>query len=292
MPTSRTPDVRCRLIGDPDIDAVVDCLRRGFPYRRRAYWVRALARMAQRQDLAGFPRYGFLLEAEGKVVGVLLAIYSRIEGPVGESVRCNLSSYCVDIGYRGFAPLLHVVTVKRKEVTYLNISAAEHTRTGIEALKFKRYCDGQIMFAPILSPRRQGVRVTPFAANAPEAALLPEGEREILAEHAALGCRALVCVENGNAYPFVLQRRAAFHRLIPCQQLIYCRSMDEFVLFAGAIGRYLLLRTWPIYVADANGPVAGLVGKYFAGYGPKYFKGPVTPRLGDLSYSELVILGR
>ena len=33
------------------------------------------------------------------------------------------------------------------------------------------------------------------------------------------------------------------------------------------------------------------VGKYFAEYGPKYFKGPAPPRLGDLSYTELVILG-
>jgi hypothetical protein len=67
--------------------------------------------------------------------------------------------------------------------------------------------------------------------------------------------------------------------------------MDEFVQFAGRIGRYLLLRTWPIFLADANGPINGLVGKYFADYGPKYFKGPVPPRLGDLSYTELVILG-
>jgi hypothetical protein len=292
MATSGTPDVRCRQIGDADIDAVVDCLRRGFPYRRRNYWIKALARMARRDDLTDFPKYGFLLEAAGKVVGVLLAIYSRHRGPAGESVRCNLSSYCVDVGYRGFAPLLHMVAVKRKDVTYLNISAAEHTRSGIEALKFRRYCDGQMMFAPILSPARSGARIVAFATNAPESALLSESEREILSDHAALGCRALVCVEDGAAFPFVLQRRAAFHRLIPCEQLIYCRDIDEFARFAGAIARHLLLRTWPIYVADSNGPVAGLVGKYFAGYGPKYFKGPVAPRLGDLSYSELVILGR
>jgi hypothetical protein len=52
-----------------------------------------------------------------------------------------------------------------------------------------------------------------------------------------------------------------------------------------------LLRAWPIFMADANGPVPGLVGKYLAEHGPKYFKGPVQPTLGDLSYTELVILG-
>jgi hypothetical protein len=120
---------------------------------------------------------------------------------------------------------------------------------------------------------------------------LPDRDRTVLAEHAALGCRAFICVEDGVAHPFVLQRRTAFRRLLPCQQLIYCRSFDEFVAFAGSLGRHLLLRAWPIFIADANGPVPGLIGKYFAERGPKYFKGPIQPALGDLSYTELVILG-
>lgn len=247
--------------------------------------------MSKRQAIEDFPKYGYLLESSNKVVGVILLIYSRQMGAAGETIRCNLSSWCVDQEFRGYAVVLHTTAVKRKEVTYVNVSPAPHTRRAIEAVRFGRFCDGQIAFAPILSVWRRGVRVTAFAPDAPDSALLPESERKMLADHAALGCRSLVCVEDGVAYPFVLQRRAAFHRLIPCQQLIYCRSMDEFVKFAGAIGRYLLPRTWPICLADANGPVKGLVGKYLAEYGPKYFKGPVPPHLGDLSYTELVILG-
>ena len=291
MPATKTSDVRCRRIEDADIDSVVDCLRRGFPRRRRAYWVRALARMAERPVIADFPKYGYALESERGIVGVILAIYSRHAGSEGESIRCNLSSWCVDKDYRGYAMALHATAVKRKDVTYLNISPAAHTKPGVEALGFKRFCDGQIVFAPILSARRPGVRVTAFAVDAPEAALLPESERAILAEHAALGCRALICVENGAAYPFVVQRRAAFHRLVPCQQLIYCRDMDQFVYFAGSIGRYLWWRAWPIFLADATGPAPGLVGIYLADRGAKYFKGRQPPALGDLTYTELAILG-
>jgi hypothetical protein len=291
MPATKTPGVRCRQIEAADTDSVVDCLRRGFPRRRRAYWVRALARMAERSAIADFPKFGFVLESERGVVGVILVIYSRHAGPERETIRCNLSSWCVDKDYRGYAMALHAMAVKRKDVTYLNISPAAHTRRGVEALGFKRFCTGQIVFAPILSARRPGVRVAAFAADAPESALLPESERAILAEHAALGCRALVCVENGVAYPFVVQRRAAFHRLVPCQQLIYCRSMDQFVYFAGPIGRYLWWRAWPIFLADATGPKPGLVGKYLAERGAKYFKGREPPALGDLTYTELAILG-
>jgi len=247
--------------------------------------------MSERATIEDFPKYGYLLETSGEVVGVLLVIYSLGAGTTGETIRCNLSSWCVDKAFRGYAILLHTVAVNRKEVTYINVSPAAHTRRAIEAVRFKRFCDGQMVFAPILSTQRPGVRVMTFAADAPESAGLTQTEREILAEHAALGCRALVCVKDGAAHPFVVQRRTAFHRLIPCQQLIYCRSMDEFIFFAGPIGRYLLWRAWPLFLADANGPAKGLVGKYFAEYGPKYFKGPVPPRLGDLSYTELPILG-
>ncbi len=291
MLASKKSDVRCRLIEDDDIPTVVDCLRRGFPYRGRGYWLRALQRMARRPQIDSFPRYGYMLAASTGAVGVLLVIYSRHAGAAGDAIRCNLSSWCVDKDYRFYAPLLHAVAVSHKEVTYVNVSPAEHTRRGIEALKFKRFCEGVMVFAPVLSPWRPGVRVAPFRADAAEAALLPERERQILAEHAALGCRALICIEDGLAHPFVVQRRATFHRLLPCQQLIYCRSMDEFVHFAGSIGRHLLPRAWPVFIADANGAVPGLVGKYLPDHGPKYFKGPVEPALGDLSYTELVILG-
>jgi hypothetical protein len=48
---------------------------------------------------------------------------------------------------------------------------------------------------------------------------------------------------------------------------------------------------------DAKGPIHGLVGTYFDGIAPKYFKGLGPPRLGDLAYTETAmfdptILGR
>jgi hypothetical protein len=41
---------------------------------------------------------------------------------------------------------------------------------------------------------------------------------------------------------------------------------------------------------DANGPIAGLIGRYSDG-APKYVKGPDHLRLGDLAYSERVLFG-
>ena len=63
---------------------------------------------------------------------------------------------------------------------------------------------------------------------------------------------------------------------IPCAQLIYCRDIADFVRFAGPIGR---------------GPIAGVAGTYRRGTAPKYFRGPLRPRLGDLAYTEYALLG-
>lgn len=291
MLTSKRSDVLYRLITDDVIGQVVDCLQRGFPERPRSYWVEAFERMSRRAAIEDYPRYGYALAAKGQIVGVLLLIFSRREGEAEGGVRCNLSSWCVDKEYRSHALLLHMMAVKHKEATYLNISPAEHTRGTIEALGFRRFTNGQMFLAPILSTPQRSVRVSAFTADGPDSALLCQSERQILADHAALGCRALVCVKDGAAYPFVFQDRVVFRRLIPCPHLIYCRSIDEFVRFASPIGRHLLFRTGPFCVIDATGPMEGLVGRYFPERVPKYFKGPVPPHVGDLSYTELVIFG-
>jgi hypothetical protein len=62
---------------------------------------------------------------------------------------------------------------------------------------------------------------------------------------------------------------------LPCVQLVYCRDIEEFKRFAGPIGRFLALRGRPMIIVDSNGPISGLLGKYFDGISPKYFKGRV-----------------
>jgi hypothetical protein len=78
--------------------------------------------------------------------------------------------------------------------------------------------------------------------------------------------------------------------LVRYAYLAYCRDLEDFVRFAGPLGRFLAWRGFPLVVLDSNGPIRGLVGTYSAAY-PKYFKGPDQPRLGDLAYSERVVCG-
>jgi len=292
MPNARDIEARCRPIEDADLDAVVDCLQRNFHDRSREYWSKGLAAMASRPRLPDFPCWGYLLEAESAVVGVLLQIGSLREDAGGHSLRSNLSSWCVDEAYRGFAFVLHRRSVSRVDATYVNISAAPHTRKMIEALGFKRYAAGLMLFAPLLSRGAPGARIVEYAAETAEAAMLKPEERRLLADHAAFGCRALIGVRGGVATPIVLQWRNVWRALVPSAHVLYCPSEDELAPFARALGVYCARHGRFVVVVDAAGPVAGLVGKFLPGREPRYFKGPSKPAPCDLAYTELAILGR
>jgi hypothetical protein len=116
-------------------------------------------------------------------------------------------------------------------------------------------------------------------------------EVDLLLTHADYGCMSLICSAANRRHPFVflpLQRRK--FGLARFAQLVYCRDLEDFVRFAGPLGRFLAWRGFPLVIVDANGPIRGLIGK-FSDEQPRYFKGPDQPRLGDLAYSELVMFG-
>lgn len=281
--------ITCRPIVEADWAAAIDCLCRGFPERPRHYWEQALARMARRPAVGDFPRYGYALFSGEGVVGVMLTLYFRHPGMNSDAIRCNLSSWAVDEDFRSYAGKLVMTALRRRDITYLSITPAPVTLKVTEALRFQRFADGQHAFVPLLSSVRTPSRVVEARADLPELDMLSENERYILLEHAALGCDALICIRDGAALPFVFKSRRVFRGLIPSSQVIYCRSHAELSGCAGALGRHLLRKGRVFCLVDAMGPVPGLVGRYFAEVGPKYFKGPNPPSPGDLAFTEFVV---
>ena len=119
---------------------------------------------------------------------------------------------------------------------------------------------------------------------------LPDDERRLLSEHAGYGCISLLCDTPQGAVPLVFARRRLMGHW-PCAQLVYCREVGDLSRCAGPVGRYLAWRGLPIAAIDADGPIAGLPGRFFADRNPRYCRGPRPPRLGDLAYTELAMLG-
>src|SRR5579864_4542962 len=140
------PMIRCREIGDADIGAVADLLTRGFVGRSRDYWIHGLRRQAARAVPQGYPRFGYMLECDGRPAGVLLLLYSA--GSAGTDIRCNLSSWYVEPQFRNYAPLLTRLAQRHKHVTYVNISPARWTWPTIEAQGFRPYCNGLFFSLP------------------------------------------------------------------------------------------------------------------------------------------------
>ncbi|MGO9399450.1 MAG: acyl-CoA acyltransferase [Xanthobacteraceae bacterium] len=287
---SSAPGLRCRQIDEADIGAVASLLARGFRTHDRRFWLEAFAQLRRRAPPPGLPKYGYLLESGGSVVGAILLICSLVPAGGKDAARCNLSSWYVDAAFRAYAPLLVSQALRHKDVTYVNVSPAPHTRPIIEAQGFSRYCDGIFIAVPMLSGLLGRPKVAVFEASREPDVNFDPRDQDILSQHAAHGCVSLWCATAERAYPFVFRPRWV-RGIIPCAQLIYCSDVADLVRFAGPIGRLLARRGLLFVIIDANAPIAGLLGCYSRGNMPKYFKGPQRPRLGDLAYTEHAVMG-
>lgn len=285
------PRIRCRLIREDDIEGVINLLTQGFPGRTRDYWARAMQQLARRETPKPYPRFGYMLEADGTLAGVILLIFSTQYAHGERQVRCNISSWYADRRYRGYASLLIAAAVRHRDVTYVNISPAVDTWPVIEAQGFSRYCFGEMIAIPALSWQVPDTRVLEFDTRQDYGPALGKEEREILHSHNGYGCLSYVVTEKYKVSPFVFLPRRILRGLVPAIQLVYCRDVREFVRYAGPIGRSLMRRGHLFVRLDASTPLAGLAGKYFPDRAPRYFKGPDRPRIGDLAFSEDVLFG-
>jgi hypothetical protein len=284
---------RFREIQESDIEAIADLLTRGFVHRSRKYWMAGLRRQGARLLPRDAPRYGYLIEFDARPVGCLLLIYSSKTIDGAETICCNNSSWYVDPEFRNYAALFASMTQKRKDVTYFNVTPAAPTWPILEAQGFRTYCRGFYFSLPVLSRRGDDMRVATVTAETASVDGLPDDELVLLQRHAAYGCHSLVCRTATEVVPFILFPLRKRGGVIPLPALLlgYCRDIADYIRCASAIGRHLLWRGRPIVILDANGPVSGLAGVYSEVRGRKYFKGPRSPRLGDLADTELAVFG-
>jgi hypothetical protein len=287
----RPPRIRCRQINETDTDRIVNLLAgafrpqltNGFRGRSRHYFVRALERLSEHPTPPGFPKYGYVLESEGTPVGVLLLIYSSIVVNGETRIRCNVAYWYVEPAFRSHAAMLVSFALKHKQVTYVNLSPAPHTVPILETQGYARYCDGRFFAVPALCPGSYDARVQAVAPDICPDEDLQSSEIELLLAHANYGCMSLICSSANRRYPFIFKLGRV--GLIPYAYLVYCREQEDFVRFAGPLGRFLARRGFPMVVLDSNGPIRGLIGAY-SGKRPKYFKGPNQPHVADLAYTE------
>ena len=276
----------CRPIDDEDLPAVADLLTRGFPVRSRDYWAQGLERLRTRALPEDCLRYGLILDCGGPV-GVILQLYCETsEG----QLRCNLSSWYVEPAFRSYTGSLVLAALRRRDVTYTNISAAPHTAASVEAVGFNPYADQQMLALLAFGRRQRGVVVRSIGSA--DRARAPHGD--LLRDHATLGCVTLVVEANGTEYPFVF---IPFHinygwLRVRTFQLVFCDSDKDMFRFAGPIGRFMLFKFGILaIIMDTRGRIPGVLGLYRSLPVRRYFRNGTPPKLNDFSYSERVFFG-
>jgi len=283
--------VHIREITESNKDAVALLLATEFPRSKRTVWLEVFEKLAKHQAPAGLPQYGYFMEnEEGAAVGAILMISSIVRTGNVRTIRCNLSSWCVAPAYRCLAYSFITRILKKNTLTYVNISPAPHTLPLIQMQGFSHYCTGQFcaLAIPFTFSRNEQVEIVSTGVR--PNSHFEEFEYDLLQTHAKGGCISLWCVTPDRAHPFVFRPRL-LGGFVPYVQLIYCRSIDEFVLFAKPIGRFLARRGRLFVMMDSNGRIRDLIGVYREGWLPKFFRGPTRPRLGDLAYTELGLFG-
>lgn len=283
--------VSCRVIQEADIAGVVDLLHQRFPKRTRTYWVRALQRLADRIPPDGFPRFGYLLGRAERIIGVLLLISSEQPGAEGPVVRCNLSSWCLLEEAQVYAPLLVLRAIKKKPATYTNTTPRTETLPIIEAQGFRRYNTGVFAGVPAFSRAPRDTRISAHPEQWQRARFIQPNDERLLADHRGFGCISLWCDSPRGGQPFVFRRRFIRPGAIPAAQLIYCKSLEDLEMYAGAVGRWLARIGLPLTLVPSDRPLRGVRGRYFPDKLPLYFKGSEPPAVCDLAYSEAALLG-
>ena len=174
--------------------------------------------------------------------------------------------------------MLISMATKLKHVTYVNISPAPHTLSLMDAQGFQQYVFG-----------RSAVFAALGFGSGKVSDVIPDDlpERDLLRDHAAMGCISLVCEKGGAVLPFVFKPRRLDRPPIKAADLVFSRGDDDFRACAPALGRWLLRRG--LFAAIVDGKVKGLPAWYAKGKEPRYFKGPHVPT--DLAYTEKVIFG-
>jgi hypothetical protein len=272
--------ISSRAIAENDLQSVASLLSIGLGDDRN-FFLNILARLTKHPTPTGYPKYGYLMEHDGALVGAILLIFTKVESDDSSTIRCHLTQWYVQSPYRAYAALFFLRALNHKDVMYLNIPGRPVARLFLPVQGFSKYSRGQFFAVPGLHLMSDTtdckIIEAPFVPDVPFKAY----ERDLLLDHAEYGCISFWCVTSQQAYPFVFRRRLT-KSVLPGVQLIYCREIADFVKFARPIGLYLARRGTFLVRIDSNGPIPGLKGKYFDGLSPRWSKGPVQPRLGYL----------
>ncbi|MFK3779131.1 hypothetical protein [Agrobacterium sp. NPDC089420] len=289
-PGQTTPDSGERPLKIVPIDngnraAAVHLLAKGFPEKSETFWSRGLALISDHHQRRQLGPIGQLLLKGDDTAGVLLTIRNRL--PDTGSTVVNLSSWYVEPSCRWFAPrMLQLASASEEDIFTDLTPSAEACRLN-ERLGFRTVTDCTLFYPlPLTALRPAAARLAPLAAVPPDA--LPAAMRDMLDDHARLGCIVAMMQADGRHYPLVFLKTTT--RRLPSARLIYCEDREVVQRNVSAIARYLLGKGRLALTLAASADERNAGGLAAHKSAPIQVKGAWNPRFINETYSELVLL--
>jgi hypothetical protein len=274
-----------REIAEDDLDAVCGLLVEGFPQRSYGYWAKGLTNLSSLAPVEGFPKYGYLVDADYTIQGVLLTITSD-HGVHG--AWTNFSSWYVRKEYRHFATILFTQALKLRNTTFLNPSPSKRIIPILKAFGFEPYTIGTVALDLRRAIRKPPPRGEVRRLGVDELARLSEREGRTAEDHMRMGCDVLY-LQTDDREGLLIHRRKWIKRSLPCSQVIFTEP-DLMGQLVAPVMRALGSRGSLLALCDIDEAPDPSIGHVFA-RGIRYFKGVDAPSVGDLTYSELAVFG-
>lgn len=200
-----------------------------------AQWARALRPTWS----TSHPDHGYLLAADGLVVGVYAAFYSETGGPDRDRPVCNLAAWCVLEEHRGHSlRLVRAMLAQRdRELTDLSPSGAVVPLN--ERLGFRTLDTSGALTVNLPLPARRGIRLVTGSADIE--ATLTGPDLAAYRDHAgSAAARHVVAVVDGRPC-WVVFRAVRRKGLRVFASVLHVSDRELFRAAAPAVYRHLLL---------------------------------------------------
>ncbi len=264
-------------------------LSRGFSRLPLSSWPASLTRLRQYGSTQDAATAGYLLQSDGRDVGVILTIPSvRHRGDGSSRPVVNLSSWYIDPEHRWRAPRMLQRVVACDATLFTDLTPTEPVRAMIGRFGFRGWTEGTLIFAlPWFAMKAAGnSHVVPLHKLPPDA--FTPAIRRILDEHAALDCIAGGLWDGRSLHPLIFSRTR--RRGIGVARLVYADNRLTAIAHMPAIARFLMREKFLLLAVNAN-ENERIGGSHFTHRpSPTFFKGDCTPSQCDLAYSEYVFL--
>ena len=268
-----------RMIEEQDLAQVQGLLCEGFPRQTPAYWARALDILKHRPAVTDLPRYGYAIDTDGRLDGVLLTIASKR----GDRAFCNLSSWYVRESQRASSIFLLRRALRHKDVTFTDISPVTSIVEMIGKLGFQAHTGGVVLLSPANLFHRSNLPVAGLDRAALD--LTDAEDTQRLRHHLESGCQGL----RVGGEP-ALYRIKYLKKSLPCARFV-SGTPQRLIDSAGPLMRHLTMRGIPFAMIDVPEGLRPSHGRHYPTRELRYAAGGTPLPAGDLLETELALFG-